>query len=208
MRQLICTFIVISCLCINTMECQNITKSENITYKEAEQLANSYLHLWLELTFDYQKDADKYFHSESIGNPGGEDAYSVIVSSDFRFKGMRINKDNDLELEYEFTQLAEYFVQNYPEEGQKKKWYIKTDRKKIPLIVTMKQQDGVWKIYEISDEYLEYLDNVLAGIKKDLDATRLAIAQKKEKQNESTKEWLRIYDTIYAKLSALKNTNP
>lgn len=201
MRQLICTFIVISCLCINTMECQNITKSENITYKEAEQLANSYLHLWLELTFDYQKDADKYFHSESIGNPGGEDAYSVIVSSDFYFKGMRLNKDNDLELEYTFTQLAEYFIEGYPEKGQKRKWYVNTDTKSIHVIVTMKQQNGEWKIYEISNEYLEYLDNVLNEMKKDI---KLAIAQQKGNPDKKIKEWLDIYSAIYAKLSVLK----
>ena len=180
----------------------------------------------------FHKDANSYGGDSSDG-----EAHFVLVSSSFKYIGYEMNKDGDMDFTYEFEQLAEYHVtqkiirkdftpkayyekldkeQNEKYKGKKiydpeRNFiaYMNTDKSKYQLPVTMrKDQDGVWKIFDVYIEDLKYIDFDLKEW-KDYWATSTphyyGNAKEIEESRNIDKERNNIYRIIYGKLLAIKN---
>jgi len=181
----------------------------------------------------------KYFHKDAntYGVGSDNEDHSILVSSSFKYIGYEMNKEGDMDLTYEYEQLAEYYVtqkiigkefttkayyekldKRLNEEYKGKKIYdpegnfiayINTDKSKFQLPVTMrKDQDGVWKIFDVYIDDLKYLEFKLKE-QKDYWATSTphyyGNAKEIEYQKNIDKEQNKIYRIIYGKLLALKN---
>lgn len=201
-------FIIILGICI-FLTCLIFSENKKENYdeiKEAKILVNDYF--VKAMGRHNEVTIENYFVNEFVYNPGIENDYTIIVSSNFKFVDGNLNKNNDLEIEYNFTQLAEYFVEGYPQEGKKRKWYIKTEIKSIPLIVTMKKEKGKWKIYEISNENLNFLNITLRDMEKSLISNKkrtfYGTEIEKKKQELEYEDRLKTYQKIYNTLLSLK----
>lgn len=185
---------------------------------QAQKITDGYLIEALKQYPSGKFDFRQYFHPEGYGDPGGENFYYVIVSSDYKVLDTRKGKDKDgadeLYIDYEFHQIAEV---NIPQLGRetdpdaflrKTNEYYDVGKKKLIFTFTMRKQNDEWLIYTYSDENIAYLPTVLKFMQEKLNVHEQA--KHNESANSPRKDYLSnkeytVFKRIYRRLLKLQD---